>query len=276
MIKSKEDRVYRLIMFLILVVMALIIVLPYVWMLSNSFKTTKETLIDPGHLIPANFTLDGYKSVLFGSPFFKWLGNSLFITCVTTAAVLLISTLLGYLFSKYRFRGKQFLFMIILATMMVPAQATMVPSFIIINEIGLYDKVWAVIIPACINAFGIYLCKQFCDEIPRELIESAKIDGAGDFRVFFRIVVPQIKPAIGALGIFTFLDSWNDYLHPLLYLASTEKMTLPLALSYFSSQHTSNLSATMAAAALIMVPVAIVFIIFQKQFIKGIAMTGMK
>ena len=276
MIKSKKDRMYRLIMFLILAVMTLIIILPYIWMLSNSFKTTKETLTDPSHLIPVNFTLDGYKSVLFGSPFFKWLGNSLLITCVTAAAVLLTSTMVGYLFSKYRFRGKQFLFMIILATMMVPAQTTMVPSFIIINELGLYDRVWAVIIPACINAFGIYLCKQFCDEIPRELIESAKIDGAGDFKVFFHIVIPQIKPAIGALGIFTFLDSWNDYLHPLLYLASTEKMTLPLALSYFSSQHTSNLSATMAAAALIMVPVGIVFVIFQKQFIKSIALTGMK
>ena len=276
MIKSKKDRMYRLIMFLILAVMTLIIILPYIWMLSNSFKTTKETLTDPSHLIPVNFTLDGYKSVLFGSPFFKWLGNSLLITCVTAAAVLLTSTMVGYLFSKYRFRGKQFLFMIILATMMVPAQTTMVPSFIIINELGLYDRVWAVIIPACINAFGIYLCKQFCDEIPRELIESAKIDGAGDFKVFFHIVIPQIKPAIGALGIFTFLDSWNDYLHPLLYLASTEKMTLPLALSYFSSQHTSNLSATMAAAALIMVPVGIVFVIFQKQFIMSIALTGMK
>ena len=127
-----------------------------------------------------------------------------------------------------------------------------------------------------IGGLGIYLCKQYCEEIPRELIESARIDGAGNFRIYWQIVLPQIRPALGALAIFTFLEYWNDYLNPLIYLSSTENMTLPLALSYFSTQHSTNLSATMAAAALIMVPAAIVFIIFQKQFIKGLALTGMK
>ena len=122
----------------------------------------------------------------------------------------------------------------------------------------------------------MYLCKQYCEEIPRELIESARIDGAGNFRIYWQIVLPQIRPALGALAIFTFLEYWNDYLNPLIYLSSTENMTLPLALSYFSTQHSTNLSATMAAAALIMIPAAIVFIIFQKQFIKGLALTGMK
>ncbi len=276
MIKSKSDNIYKFIMLTLLILACVIIVLPYVWMISNSFKSTKETLTDPNHLIPRNFTLKGYKDVLFDSPFLKWFLNSSFIALIVVTVVLFSSSLVGYIFSKYNFKLKGLLFMVLLATMMVPAQTTMVPSFLLISKLGLYDTLWAVIVPTCISAFGIYLCKQFCDEIPRELMESAKLDGAGDFTVFFRIALPQIRPAIGALAIFTFLECWNDYLHPLLYLSSTDQMTLPLALSYFSTAHSSNLSATMAASALIMIPSAIVFIIFQKQFIKGIAMTGMK
>ncbi|HWR18127.1 MAG TPA: carbohydrate ABC transporter permease [Clostridia bacterium] len=273
---NRRDRRTRTIIFAILIAATIVIVVPYLWMLSNSFKTTKETLIDSSHLLPQEFTLDGYKKVLTESPFFSWLKNSLVVTCTNTIVVLFTSSLIGYAFSRFEFRGKNLLFAILLFTMMVPAQVTMITTFLLIDGIGLYDSLLALILPAFVNAFGIYLCKQFCDEIPRELLESAKIDGAGNFMVYFRIVLPQIRPALGALAIFTFLEYWNDYLNPLIYLSSTDRMTLPLALSYFSTQHAANLSATMAAAALIMIPTAIVFIIFQKQFIKGISMTGMK
>ncbi len=266
----------RVIIFAILMAVSIIVVIPYVSMLSNCFKTTIETLTDPMHIIPQEFTLDGYIKVLTKSPFFHWLGNSVFITCTNTIVILFTSTLVGYLFARFRFRGRDFLFAMLMFTMMVPAQVTMITTFIIIDDIGLYNSVWALIIPSFVNVFGIYLCKQYCEEIPRELIESARIDGAGDFAIYWRIVIPQIRPAIGALAIFTFMEYWNDYLNPLIYLSSTEKMTLPLALSYFSTQHSTDLSATMAASALIMIPAAIVFIIFQKQFIKGLSMTGMK
>lgn len=272
----KRDLKYRAVIILILVIFAVIIVVPYLWMLSNSFKTSKEILKAPGNLLPAQPTLRGYEKVLFESPFTKWVFNSLFITVLSTAAVLFTSSLIGYVFSKYSFRSKKALFLVLLSTMMVPAQATMIPSFILINGIGLYNSVWALIVPAVFSVFGIYLCKQFCDEIPKELMESAKIDGAGDMRIYFKIVLPQIRPALGALGIFTFLETWNDYLRPLIYLNSAERMTLPLALSYFNQQHLTDLSATMAAAALIMIPAAAVFVIFQKQFIKGISLTGLK
>ncbi len=271
-----RDLTSRVIIAIILIVAAFIIVFPYFWMLSNSFKSTKEVLTDPNHLLPQNFTTGGYERVLTESPFFSWLRNSLIVTITNTVVVLFTSSLVGYLFSKYRFRGQATLFGVLLATMMVPIQTTMIPMFILINSMGLYNSLWALIVPAFVNVFGIYLCKQFCDEIPRELMESARIDGAGDFKVYLKIVLPQIKPAIGALAIFTFLEYWNDYLNPLIFLSSTDNMTLPLALSYFSSQHLRDLSATMAAAALIMIPVTVVFIIFQKQFIKGISMTGMK
>jgi len=275
-VSNRRDFRARAFIFVILAVMAACIVLPYLWMLSNSFKTTKETLIDPSHLLPKEFTLEGYRKVLTESPFFRWLGNSLFVTGTNTVIVLFTSSLVGNIFSRFKFRGMHFLFLLLLFTMMVPAQVTMITTFILVDGIGLYDSVFALIIPAFVNAFGIYLCKQFCDEIPRELMESAKIDGAGNFTIYRKIVLPQIRPALGALAIFTFLEYWNDYLNPLIYLSSTKNMTLPLALSYFSTQHATNLSATMAAAALIMVPTAIVFILFQKQFIKGISMTGMK
>ncbi len=274
--KLNKDTTNRLIIFLILTAIALVVVMPYIWMLSNSFKSTKETLMDAAHIFPKTPTLRGYERVLFESPFFKWLGNSMFITTTNTIAVLISSTLVGFVFSRYDFRNKKVLFTMLLATMMVPAQATIIPSFILINEIGLFNTPWALIVPSLFSVFGIYLCKEFIDEVPRELFESANIDGANDLQVYIHIVLPQIRPAIGAIGIFTFLEHWNDYLRPLIYLNSTEKMTLPLAISFFSTQHSTDLSATMAASALIMIPVTIVFILFQKQFVRGISMTGMK
>jgi ABC-type glycerol-3-phosphate transport system permease component len=264
---------------LIIILLALasaIIIIPYVWMLSNSFKPTVEILTDPAHFLPQDPTIAGYERVLTETPFFRWLTNSLIVTCTNTVIVLFTSTLVGYVFSKFRFRSKQALFTLMLATMMIPVQTTIIPLFLIIDRIGLYNNLLALILPAFVNVFGIYLCKQFCDEIPRELMESARIDGAGDFKIYYSIVIPQIRPAIGALAIFTFLEYWNDYLTPLIFLGSTENMTLPLALSFFSTQHNRDIGAVMAVAALIMIPVTIVFLIFQKHFIKGISMTGMK
>ena len=273
---KREDNRIKIFAIVVLVIASIIVVIPYVWMLSNSLKTTKEAIMSPNVLIPAEPTLEGYEKVLTKSPFFSWLKNSLIVTGVNTIVILFTSTLLGYVFARFEFKGKKFLFSILMYTMMVPAQVTMITSFLLIDSIGLYDSLLALIIPTFVSAFGVYLCKQYIEEIPKSLIESARIDGAGDFTIYWKIVIPQIKPAIGSLAIFTFLQYWNDYLNPLLYLSSTDRMTLPLALSYFSTQHTSDLSATMAAAALIMIPSSIVFIIFQKQFVKGIAMTGMK
>lgn len=273
---QKRDFRLRAFIFVLLMLMSLAIVVPYIWMLSNSFKTTLETMVDASHLLPRNPTLSGYQKVLFQSPFFQWLKNSLIIAVTDTVIVLFTSSVLGYTFARYQFKIKEFLFSVLMFTMMVPAQVTMITSFLLIDRIGLYDSLLALIIPMFISAFGVYLCKQYCEEIPRELMESAEIDGANDIRVYLNIVLPSIRPALGALAIFTFLERWNDYLNPLIYLSSSTKMTLPLALSFFSTQHQTDLSAVMAASALIMIPSAIVFIAFQKQFIEGIALTGMK
>ena len=273
--KMKVKPVYIAI-FIGLFLLSLFMILPFFWMLSNSLKSTKELLVDPKHLIPVNFTISGYIKVLTKSPFFYWFRNSLFITVTNTLVILMSSTIVGFVFSKFEFKFKKVLFMLVLATMMVPTHTTMIPGFLLINALGLYNTAGALIVPSFVNAFGIFLSKQACDDIPNELIEAARMEGASNWSIYLKIVLPLLKPTVGALTIFTFLNYWNDYLNPLIMINDIKKMTLPLALSYFSSQHTADLSATMAASALIMMPVIIVFLMFQKQFIKGIATTGMK
>jgi len=270
------DLTVRLVMFIIACIFLIVIVMPYVFMLLTSFRATSEIIQNPGRIIPIKWTLSGYVTVLTKSPYLKWFINSVIVTATVTVVVLFTSSLTGFIFAKYNFKGKDFLFWIILATMMVPFAVTMIPGFLVINELGLYNTLWALIVPSFISGFGIFLCRQFCAEIPGELCEAAKIDGASDFSIYVRIVIPLLRPCLGALAIFTFLEKWNDYLGPLLMLDSVDNMTLPLSLSYFASQHYNDYSAVMAASALIMVPVTVVFIILQKQFIKGIAITGMK
>ncbi|HHW49386.1 MAG TPA: carbohydrate ABC transporter permease [Clostridiaceae bacterium] len=245
-------------------------------MLLTSFRSTTEILRHSERIWPINWTVAGYIKVFTRAPFFKWFRNSVIITGSVTLAVLFTSTITGFIFAKYQFKYKNTLFFIILASMMVPSQVTMVPSFLIVNWLGLYNKLTALIIPALVSSFGIFLCKQFIEDIPDSLCESAKIDGAADFTIYFRIILPQIRPAIGALAVFTFLGTWNDYLGPLIMLSEVERMTLPLALSFFNSQHSTDINATMSAATLVMLPVTIVFIAFQNQFIKGVSLTGIK
>ena len=249
MLKDKKNRKLRIISFVILFLAAIVFLAPYFWMLSNSFKSTKE---------------------ITDSPFFRWMGNSLFVTVIDTLVVLFTSSLIGFVLSKYKFKLNKFLFYVILITMMMPTAAMMIPNFLLISKLGWYDKIISLVVPTFVNAFGIFLCKQFIDDMPKELFECAMLDNAGPFTIYRKIVLPGIRPALGSLTIFTFLGLWNDYQTPLIYLNSSENMTLPLAMSYFSTQHLSDLSATMAAASLIMIPASIVFIIFQKQFIKGI------
>ena len=273
---SKKYYKWYIIITIILMVFSLMIIAPYIWMMLTSFKSTREVLYNPGKVMPIKWTLSGYITVLTKSPFFSWFKNSGIVSVAVTAAVIFTSTITGYVFSKYRFKGKNILFWLVLSTMMVPSQITMIPRFLIINQVGLYNSLQALIIPALVSGFGIYLCRQFCDDIPDSLCEAAKLDGAGDFRIYASIIMPQLRPCIAALAIFTFLDIWNDYLNPLIMLSSLKSMTLPLALTYFSDAHSTDISAVMAASALIMLPVTILLLCFQKQFIKGVTISGMK
>lgn len=270
-----RKKISQLVIIVVLLAISVVFLLPYVWMLLNSFKTMPE-IMKGQTFLPSKWIIDNYVTVLTKAPILSWFKNSVIISVSRTLIVLFTSTLAGFVFAKYEFKGKSLIFWFILATMMVPAQATMIPSFLIIQGIGLYDKLAALIIPSMVSGFGIFLSRQFIEDIPDSLIEAAAIDGASSMYTYTRIVIPLIRPAISALAIFTFLGAWNDYLGPLLYLSDPGNMTMPLALSFFSNQRSADVGAIMAAATLVMLPVTVVFLAFQKQFIKGIAITGMK
>ncbi|MCL1895691.1 MAG: carbohydrate ABC transporter permease [Clostridiales bacterium] len=274
--KALKGYLTKTIVIVVVCVILLIILMPYIWMLLTSFKSTSEIMKNPGKIIPIDWTLSGYNKVLTQSPFFMWLKNSIIVTASVTVIVLFTSSITGYIFAKYQFKAKEFLFWIVLVTMMVPFTVTMIPNFLLINELGLHNTLGALIVPMMVSGFGIFLCRSFCEDIPDSLCEAAKIDGAGDFYIYWRIILPNLGPCLGALAIFTFLESWNEYLRPLIMLEKMENMTLPVALSYFTNQHYNDYSSIMAAAALIMIPVTVVFLLLQKYFIKGIAITGMK
>lgn len=259
----------------VLALVSAAMLLPFVWMLLLSFKLQAE-IAKGKTILPEVWTARNYIKVFETVPMLQWFRNSVLVTVSATAIILFTSTIVGFVFAKYRFRGKNLIFWFILATMMVPPQTTMIPSFLLINGLGLYDKLPALVVPGMVGGFGIFLCRQFIEDVPDSLCEAAYIDGAKDFYIYARIIVPLIRPAIGALTIFTFLAYWNEYMLPLLYINVPAHMTLSLAISFFSTQRSADLGAIMAAATLVMLPVAVVFLAFQKQFIKGIAITGMK
>lgn len=259
----------------VMLVIAVIFLMPYVWMILNSLKDKVE-IMKAKTFWPKEFTVKNYVTVFTQSPILSWFKNSVVVTVVGTLLVLFTSSIAGFVFAKYNFKGKNALFMIVLATMMVPAQVTMIPSFLLIDRLHMYDTLAALIVPSMVGGFGIFLCKQFIEDIPNALCEAAAIDGASDLYVYSRIIIPLVRPALGALTIFTFLGKWNDYLGPLLYLSDPKNMTMPLALNFFSGKNTSDVGAIMAASVLVTLPVTIVYLCLQKQFIKGIAITGMK
>lgn len=271
----QKKRLAQFSIIFVMLLMGVLFLMPYAWMILNSFKDKAE-IIKGKTFLPSEFLLKNYLTVMTKAPILSWFKNSVVVSTIGTVIVLFTSSLAGFVFGKYDFKAKNVIFWFILATMMVPAQTTMIPSFLLIEKLGMYDRLAALIIPGMVGGFGIYLCRQFIEDIPDSLCEAACIDGAGPVYVYWRIILPLIGPAVSALAIFTFLGKWNDYLGPLLYLGDPRNMTMPLALSFFTSQRQSDVGAIMAAATLVMLPVTIVFLCFQKQFIKGIAITGMK
>ncbi len=274
--KRSKYKKYHYVIIAFLAVLSAIMMYPMVWMFLTSFKSNAEIRTYRTKVLPVEWTLERYRSAFERAPVAGWFANSMFVTICVTAAVILTSTLIGYVFAKCEFRGKKLLFVLLLATMMVPPQVTMIPRYLMIQKMHLFNTRWALIVPGLISAFSIYLARQFIADIPDSLCEAAKIDGAGPLRIYWHVVLPNIKPAIGSIGIFTAMMHWNDYLNPLLMLNDMEKMTLPLGLVIFDSQRSTDLSATMAAATLIMLPMIIIFLLFQKQFIKGMTMSGIK
>jgi multiple sugar transport system permease protein len=262
----------------ILIIGSLIALLPFVWMLLSSFKTLKEVRQIPPTFFPQEFTLDNYQKVLTDEdlPLGIFYRNSAVIALANVVQVLFTSSLFGYIFAKFEFKGRKALFWFIMSLMMIPQQITMIPGYLILAKLGLINNLLGLIIPAAIDAFGIFLFRQFALSIPNELIDAARVDGAGEFQIYWRIVLPQLGPALATFGMLTFMFNWNAYLWPLIVLTEKNVRTLPIILTWFSNQMVDKTNLTMAASVLVILPVLLVFLMVQRWIVEGITLSGMK
>ncbi|MEO7754773.1 MAG: carbohydrate ABC transporter permease [Terracoccus sp.] len=261
---------------LLAVVIAAIIIFPLYWMVVVAFSTRAELLGGELRLWPRAFTLDNFERVFSSFPVTTWFGNSVAISLVVALITVTISLLSGYAFAQLRFRGSTLLFLLALSTLMLPVQVIMVPLFRLISDANLYGTYWAVILPTSASAFGVFLSRQFILAIPRDLIDAARIDGAGHVRVFTRIVLPLSKPLIAVLFFMTLLQTWNDFAWPLIALKQNELFTLPIGLLYLQGQFGSDYGGTMAFALLNVGPMVLLFLVFQRYFVQGFARSGIR
>jgi len=268
----------RIIATVVLAACGVIFMLPFLWMLSSSFKIEADVFKYPIEWIPKRWNaLNNYKEVWFGShPFYIYYWNSIKVSIGTMLLSVLVSSMAAYGFSKIRFRAGRWLFLVVLATFMVPQQAILVPQFILYRSIGLFDSHIGLIFLGSFSVLGTFMLRQFFMGVHHEYIESAKIDGAGHFRIFWQIAAPLVKPAIATYAILRFIWTWNDYLNPFIFLRSDPLFTIQLAMQKFSSLNGEFYSLIMAAAVSAIVPLLIIFVIGQKSVIEGIAIGGVK
>jgi len=264
--------------YLILIPASLVMIFPFIWMILGSFKTGREIRQVPPTFIPEQFTLGNYRTILADDdlPLSLFYRNSAIIAFANVIQVLFTSSLYGYIFAKFDFPGKKIIFWFIMATMMIPFQVTMIPGYLILARLNLINNLWGLILPAALDAFGIFLFRQFALSIPNELIDAARVDGASEFRIFRSIVVYQLGPALATFGMLTFMFNWNAYLWPLIVLTEQRVRTLPIILTWYSNQHSQQLHLTMAASVLVILPVLFIFILSQRWIVKGITLTGSK
>jgi multiple sugar transport system permease protein len=250
---------------------------PFVWMLLGAFKPAAELRTVTPTLLPQDWTLKNFSNLFSKLDFATYFLNSAIIAVTVTVANLLFCSMAGYALAKLEWRGRSKVFGLVLATLMVPSSVTLVPLFVLMSKLGLVNTYAAVILPFAAGAFGVFLMRQFMLAVPRDLLDAARIDGAGEWRIFWRIVLPLTKPALAALGIFQFLASWNNFLWPLVALTDESKYTLPVALATFAiGQNKADYGLMMAGSVALVAPVIVVFLLLQRHFTQSIAMTGLK
>ena len=264
----------RWFLYAILLLGGLGMIFPFVWMIASSLKRAAD--IYSLSLIPPSPTLDNYREVLQRTEYVRWFTNSLVVAAITTVSVAFFDSLAGYTLAKFQFPGSFLIFIMILSTLMVPTEMLVIPWYMLSINLGWTDSYWGIMFPGVISAFGVFLMRQFFMGVPNDLIDAARLDGFSEFQIFWKIALPLVKPAVAALCIFTFLGNWNAYIWPLIVTRSEEMRTLPVGIAFFSSEAQSSFHLIMSAAALATVPVLVIFIIFQRQIIKGIVLTGLK
>ncbi len=274
---SKKRLVGKICLYIILIIIAAAMIIPFLWMLSASIKTDREVFnMNPFVWIPENPRWSNYLDIWTKIPFGTFVKNTVFLMIVVTFLQLLTSSFAAYSFAKLEFKHKNLLFMAYIATIAMPWQVYMVPQFIMMRGFGLNDKLTAMICLQAFSAFGVFLMRQFYMGIPDSLCEAARIDGMSEYGIYAKVMLPLSKPAISTLTIFTFVNTWNDYLGPLIYLKTEAKKTIQLGLKMFIGQYSSQYGLIMAGSVLSLIPVLVVFLCLQKYFVEGVASTGVK
>ncbi len=275
--KTKSGfNVGKALIFVLLTLLALFTLIPFFWMISSSFKTNNDVFTVPIQWIPKTWHPENYSAIWDRIPLMTFFKNTAFLSIVITLIQLFTSSFAAYGFSKMQFKGRDVLFLAYIGTIAVPWQSYMIPQFIMMRQLHLNDKLLSLVLLQAFSAFGVFLMKQYYSSIPDSLCESARIDGLSEWGIYRRIMLPLTKPAIASLTIITFVNTWNDYMGPFIYLSSTENKTIQLGLKMFVGLYDAEYALIMAASVVSILPVAILFLSMQKYFVEGIATSGMK
>ncbi len=273
---AMEDRIRKIVFQAILICGLILTLTPFFWMISTSLKEKAGYFTMPPQWIPKKVTLTHYKDLFVEVNFLRHFINSTIVAAAVTVLGLLLNSIAGYAFAKFRFPGRDRIFAILIIALMIPGQVTMMPVFMILKKMGLINSYWGLIVSGTVSVYSIFLMRQFVQTIPNDLIESARIDGCSEFGIFWKVIIPLCKPVLATLGIFTFMSSWNSFLWPLIVMIKEEMYTLPVALANLNGQHATNYGLLMAGAVVVVIPVIIVFLFAQKYIIEGISTTGLK
>ncbi|SHE69731.1 multiple sugar transport system permease protein [Atopostipes suicloacalis DSM 15692] len=274
--KNNKFKFGRIIYYFFVVLLLFLILFPFVWLVISSFKFEKDIISWPPKLFAENYTLDNYIKVFNQIPMWSYIKNTVIFAGGVTIISVFLDSLAGYALSRMEFRGKNILYYGVLLTMMIPFQVYMIPLFLEISGMGLIDTYTGLILPRTTSAFGIFMMRSFFINLPKDLEEAARIDGLNEFQIFYKIMLPLIKPAMLSLGMFTLMNSWNDLLYPLMLTTTSDMRTLPAGLALFTGQHISFYGPVMAGAVVAMLPLLVLYVFLQKYFVQGTATAGLK
>jgi multiple sugar transport system permease protein len=270
------DRVTKALTYTALVVLAVLTVMPLLWMLAASFMPAGEASTFPPPLWPSRFTGVHYRALFTTLNLDRYFFNSTLVAVSITAVSLVVNAMAGYAFAKFRFPGRTPLFRLLLAALVIPVQVAMLPLFLLLKQLHLINTYWGVVVPSLATIFGIFLVRQYALSIPDDLLDAARIDWAGEFRIFWKVVLPLLKPILVTLAIFTFMAAWNDFMWPLIVLSDNDLYTLPVALANMSGEHVQDTELMMAGAVLTVLPVLLLFVFLQRHYIEGIMLGSIK
>lgn len=271
----KKYSSFNIISTILLLIVTFIFVFPFYWVVTGSLKEQRVTVKLPPEWFPLSPTIANYQT-LFKNPALQWFGNSVIISLIAMVLVCTVAALAGYVLAKKKFPGRNLIFSMFVGAMALPKQVVLVPLVKLVSSWGMHDTLWAVILPSVGWPFGIFLMKQFSETVPNEILEAAKIDGCGEFQTFRSVVLPIVRPGVGALAIFTFISTWNDYFLQLIMLNSRTALTLQLGIATLQAEFATNYGALMAGATFAALPIVLVFLLFQNAFTQGITMGAVK